>query len=179
MFPFRIRSMTLKVVAYGLVGVATCLLFCVQMIFAQGKLTKNTRAGQALLVDGYARSDNNCQGLDPPKITIDQPPEHGIVCWRRGDLLLKTTIESNFAHCLGRKIDGFHLIYLSHKDYTGSDHIRYTVQFPTTQYSVEVTLNVLPDRAKSSLAAPADTNASAGETPQPSGPIPPCPTPVS
>jgi hypothetical protein len=172
------RMMALRVVAYSLAAVATYLLLCVQ-IFAQGRLSKTTTAGQEVFVDGYARSDSHCQGLDPPQISIDQPPEHGIVCWRRGDLLLTTTVENNLAHCLGRNVNGFHVIYLSRSDYTGSDHIRYIVRFPTRQYSVEVTLNILPDRSKLSSAGPADTNASGGGTPQPSGLMPACTAPVS
>jgi hypothetical protein len=94
------------------------------------------------------------KGSPPPQITIDDPPEHGIICLRRGDLWLKATIENNLAHCLGKKVSGFHVIYIARKDYTGPDHVHYTVVFPTVQHSMDVTLNVWPDSSKTSVATP-------------------------
>jgi hypothetical protein len=169
----------IRVIAFGLVIVMLGLLPGAQTSFGQGRLSKATIAGHEVFVDGYARSDNNCQGLAPPQITIDDPPEHGIICLRRGDLWLKATIENNLAHCLGKKVSGFHVIYIARKDYTGPDHVHYTVVFPTVQHSMDVTLNVWPDSSKTSVATPGDISATIGETRQPSGPIPACPTLVS
>src|SRR5262249_20152520 len=87
---FTIRTMV-RVVAYGLVALAACLLLCAN-VYAQRQLSKAATAGRDTFLEGYSAADNNCQGLDPPEIIIDQPPEHGFVCLRRGDSLLKTTI---------------------------------------------------------------------------------------
>ena len=113
-------------------------------MYAQRQLSKAATAGRDTFLEGYSAADNNCQVLDPPEIIIDQPPEHGFVCLRRGDSLLKTTMENNLAHCLGKQVSGVHVIYVSHPDYSGADHVRYTVRFWTVRHSVDVTLKVLP-----------------------------------
>jgi hypothetical protein len=172
------RAMVLRLVAYGLVALATSLLPCANA-YAQRQLLKIVTAGHDVLVDGYARADNNCQGIDPPQIMIEQPPEHGTVCFRRDDLVLRTTMENNLVHCLGRKVSGFSVIYLSRRDYKGADRFRYTVRFPTVEHSIDVTLNVLPEWRASLMAVPADVSAAAGETRQRAGPIPACTALVS
>jgi len=53
-------------------------------ILAQTQLSKSTKAAHEVFLEGYARANNNCEAIDPPKINVDQPPEHGIVCLRRG-----------------------------------------------------------------------------------------------
>jgi hypothetical protein len=98
---------------------------------------------------------------------------------RRGDLRLNATIENNLAQCLGKKVNGFHIIYLAGKSYTGPDHVRYTVQFPTVQHSMDVTLNVWADRSKASGGPSANINAPTEEPQQAAGPIPTCPALVS
>jgi hypothetical protein len=164
------------VVAYGLVALATCLLPCTNA-YAQKQLSKAVTAGFYIVIEGYARTDSNCQAIDPPQFVIDQPPEHGTVCVRRGDVLVRSIVENNLTHCLGRKVSGVHVVYLPRRDHRGADHVRYTVRFPTVRHSLDVTLDVLPERP--ALSLPADISAPAGETRQPAGPMPACTALVS
>ena len=64
--------MTLRTAALSLLAIPIGLLLCAQAS-GQGHLTKTAIAGKEIFVDGYARSDSNCQGLEPPQITIDDP----------------------------------------------------------------------------------------------------------
>jgi hypothetical protein len=146
--------------------------------FAQVKLSKSTSAGRAVHLQGYARSDPSCAGLDPPEILIEQPPQHGIVCLRRDKMMLDGTIENNLKHCLGRIINGFFVTYLPRRGYVGSDHVLYTVRFPTTQHMVQFDVKVLPFRP-GSFAEPKDISDPIDEKVQMPGPIPLCAVPVS
>jgi hypothetical protein len=147
-------------------------VFC-PSICAQEQLSKAVRAAHDIFLRGYARSNNDCEALDPPDIVIDRPPEHGIVCLRRGNLKLQRTVENNLVHCLGKKVIGVHVIYVAQNGYVGKDSVLYTVRFPTVQHSVEATLMVLPNDGKVPARMPADNPL------QTTGLAPSCPALVS
>jgi hypothetical protein len=170
--PFDVASV------YLVVGV-TCFLVLSLPVLAQVRLSKSTKAAHELFLQGYAQTDSNCASVEPPAINLDQPPEHGIVCSRRGYLYLRNVEDGNLAHCLRRKAFGVHVLYLPRKGYAGKDEVRYTVQFPGTQHKVQVNLTVLPDEPQSRTAVPGDISAPDNEIPQLSGPIPVCTALVS
>jgi hypothetical protein len=146
---------------------------------AQVQLSKSTKAAHDVFLEGYARTNSKCESIDPPSVFVDQPPEHGIVCSRSADLLLRKTVENDLAHCLSRRAHGIHVIYLPHRGYAGPDKVRYTVKFPTTQHTVEVNLTVLPDDPQSRTVVPADISAPIGDSAQKPGPLPVCAALVS
>jgi hypothetical protein len=146
---------------------------------AQVQLWKTTKAAHDVFLDGYARTNNKCESIDPPTIYVDQPPKHGIVCSRNGDLLLRKTVENDLSHCLSKRAHGIHVIYLPRKGYAGPDTVRYTVRFPTVQHTVDVVLTVLPDDSQPRDVAPADISAPIGDVSQMPGPLPVCAALVS
>jgi hypothetical protein len=137
--------------------------------FAQTKLSVNVLASFDAELQGYSRTNSNCEAIDPPEIRIYRPPEHGIVCLRHAERLkLQSTLENNFAHCLGKRVSGVVVVYLPAGGYAGSDKVSYTVVFPTIQRKVEVALTVLADQIKEQKSAATTA------TRQSSGPIPDC-----
>jgi hypothetical protein len=147
-------------------------------LLAQVQLTKSTKAAHEVFLEGYARTDNKCESIDPPTVYVDKPPKHGIVCSKNADLLLRKTVENDLSHCLRRKAHGIHVIYVPSKGYAGPDTVRYTVRFPTTQHTVDVILTVLPDAPEPGKSTPADTGAM-GLVSQMPGPLPVCAALVS
>ena len=160
-----------------LTGASLYVVLCAPAL-AQMKLAKSTSAGRAVHLQGYARADPRCEGLDPPGITIEQPPEHGIVCLRRDKMRLNNVLENSHKHCLGRIIVGFFVTYLPHRSYVGDDRVLYTVRFPTVQHVVQFDLKVLPYQS-GRFTEPKDISDPIDEKPQMPGPIPLCAVPVS
>jgi hypothetical protein len=156
---------------------ATVSALCVQSI-AQVQHSKSTKAAHDVFLEGYARTDNKCESIDPPTVYVDRPPKHGIVCSRNGSLLLRKTAENDLSHCLNRRAQGIHVIYVPRKGYAGPDAVRYTVRFPTTQHTVDVILTVLPDDPQTRKSMPADGDA-IGFISQTPGPLPVCANLVS
>jgi hypothetical protein len=165
------RYVTLLFVAS--IGMAFC-----GPVVAQVKLWKTTSAGRALNLQGYARADRSCTGLDPPGITIEVPPEHGVVCLRRDKMKLDSVIENDLKHCLGHVISGFFVTYLPRRAYVGSDQVIYSVRFPTKEHMVQFDLQVLPYQP-GAIAEPKDISDPIDEKAQMPGPIPACTVPVS
>ena len=161
-----------------LVIAAGCLVLCSPLL-AQVQLSKTVRAAQDSFIEGYVRRDTTCKPLDPPQLVIEQPPEHGIVCYKLADVLTQKPIGNNYTQCLGKKISGIHVRYLARGGYTGPDHVLYIVVFPDVRHKVEVNLNVLPAKPNSSVNVPADISEPADEKPQLSGPMPSCTVLVS
>ncbi len=144
--------------------VSTLGLFAVGVpALGQVQLSKSTKSAHDVFLEGYARVDNKCESIDPPGVTVDEPPEHGIGCSRHADVWMRNIVENNLPQCLHRKALGIHVIYLPRKGYIGPDKVRYTVQFPTVQHTVEVNLTVLPGEPQSHTVVPADISAPLAE----------------
>ena len=163
----------LRIASVTLSGLA---LLCVPTS-AQVLLARTTKATHNVFIEGYARTDDKCESIDPPTVYVDKPPKHGIVCFRSADLRLRTTVENNLAHCLGRSAHGIHVIYAPRAGYAGPDTVRYTVRFPKTQHTVDVILTVLPDDRQPSGATPGGPFI--GDVSQTPGPLPVCTALVS
>ena len=152
---------------------------CAPAVAQDQHITKTVRAAHDVVLEGYARTNPSCDGIEPPALYLDKPPDHGLVCFRIGDMKLHAAIVGNLTQCLGRKIRGVSVVYLSGSEYTGPDDLRYTVVFPEARHGVFVDLTVLPGRPNSPDAVPADISAPASAAPQSSGPIPACTALVS
>lgn len=160
-------------------AVAT-VLGCGSTVLAQdAHLVKTTRAGHAVIILGYARSDQNCEGITPPVLYLDKPAEHGTVCWRPGKLKLREAIVGNLTQCLGRDIRGVNVVYFPRWKYVGSDGLQYTVEFPNARHRVEVSMTVLTDGSSSPDSPFADMGEPVGDDSQSPGPMPECAASVS
>jgi|ERR1700756_1958469 hypothetical protein len=147
--------------------------------FAQVQLWKTTSASHDVVIEGYARTNNKCESIDPPTVYVDRPPMHGIVCSKNGELLLRKTVENDLSHRLSKRAQGIQVVYLPRKGYVGSDTVRYTVRFPTAQHAVEVLLTVLAGGLQSPGVAPPSIDDPASDVRQTPGPLPVCPALVS
>jgi hypothetical protein len=163
-------------------GILTAIGFlsCCSLAAAQDQhLTKTTEAAKAVSILGYSRSNQSCEGIEPPALYLDKPPDHGTICFRPGNIKLSEAIVGGLTHCLGRTIRGVSVIYLPRWGYIGPDDVRYTVVFPQARQSVYVDLTVLSSQSGSSGAVPPDISAPAMESPQSPGPMPACTALVS
>jgi|HubBroStandDraft_6_1064221.scaffolds.fasta_scaffold132228_2 hypothetical protein len=145
----------------------------------QEVVVKSGKADHEIPLTGHSRFDRNCAALEPPPVSLDQPPAHGTVCLRAANTRLAYVLPGAATKCLGQKVMGVRVIYLPRFHYTGSDMVRYTVRFPDAQVKVEVDLTVLPNDRPSSDQIPGDVSAPAGAAQQQSGPIAACAALVS
>jgi hypothetical protein len=137
-------------------------------------LAKTAKADHEVSILSYARSNQECDGIEPPKLYLDKPPEHGVVCFRPSQVRLQNTVVGNLTQCLGRKIRGVTIVYRSATKYRGSDEIRYTVIFPELSHHVDVDLTVEPDQSNVSDTSLREINGPAEEGSQSQGPMPAC-----
>jgi hypothetical protein len=164
-------------------GFAVALIFALlpsTSVRAQDQhLAKTVKAGHAASISGYARSNGECEGVEPPGLYVDTPPQHGIVCFRTSKIMLREAIVGNLTYCVGRKIGGVTVVYLPRWKYVGADTTRYSVVFPEARRNIDVDLTVVPDRPDSPDQVPADINGPAVESSQSPGPMPRCTALVS
>jgi hypothetical protein len=158
---------------------AACVLCCLAVpVWAQNevlqrKTLKSGKAGHEMTLGGHVRIDRNCLSIGVPRIDLEQPPAHGIMCLRPADVPLQYLVGNAPSSCLGRKAAGVRVFYRSYDGYTGKDEARYTVRFPRSQVNVDVDLTIVPDeRPPISGVPPADgVPAEEAQTP---GPMPAC-----
>ena len=157
----------------GAVGFVVAIYF--PPAYAEGEhLTKVTKAGHDIAILSYARSNQNCEGIEPPGLYLDEPPKHGIVCFRHSKVKLQNAVVGNLTQCLGQSIRGVTIYYFPRSKYVGPDELRYTVIFPEKRHGVYAELTVIRDSADDGSVA-----ASPMEYAQPTGPIPVCSPAVS
>jgi hypothetical protein len=176
--PFR-RNLRWYVVLAGSGAIAFLLLGFGSVVADNQRLVIRARAAHDAVITGYARSNSSCDAIEPPELYLEKPPAHGTVCFRTGNVQLRAVIVGNLAQCLGRKVRGAIVVYLSHLGYAGSDNLRYTVIFPDARHSVEVDVDVQSDRSNRSEAPSAGTGAPISQAPQLPGQMPRCAALVS
>lgn len=137
----------------GIGCVLMTLLVCSRALAQDQHLTRTTVADRQVTILGYARSNPACEGVDPPSLYVDNPPEHGNLCYRESKVKLQEAIVGNLTHCVGRQIPGIVVIYVPQSGYTGPDSMRYTVIFPQARHVVFVDVMVTPGEVKSRNAA--------------------------
>ncbi len=145
---------------------------------AQSHVSKSTTARHELSIGGYARTNRNCEGVNLPEVHLDQAPEHGVLCLRRGNVRLKIMFGPDLQQCVDKRTSGVHIIYRARAGYSGADKVRYTVRFPKAQHSVDVDLTIHPDVSPSDRALK-DRDAPVDDNGQPLGSIPECSALVS
>jgi hypothetical protein len=120
----------------------------------------------------------DCSPVPPPAFDLEVPPSHGIVCLRPTNYPIGFTW-GLMDHCLGKKGSGVNVIYLPRHGYAGADTLRYTMLAPVYPEKITVNLTIVRDVPALPGAVPADISSPANDTPQSSGPIPPCSALVS
>ena len=158
---------------------AACILCCLAVpVWAQNevlqrKTLKTGKAGHEMTLSGHVRIDRNCLSIGVPRIDLQQPPAHGIMCLTAGGCAAAISgrqCSKQLSRAQGRRVRVF---YRSYDGYTGKDEARYTVRFPRSQVNVDVDLTIVPDeRPPISGVLPADgVPAEEAQTP---GPMPAC-----
>jgi hypothetical protein len=139
----------------------------------QRKISRTGKANHEAILSGHVRLDRNCASLGAPQINLEQPPAHGVMCLRAGNVRLQYLVGNAPANCLGGKAAGVRVVYRPHDGYTGKDEARYIVQFPKARVTVDVDLTIVPDdRPSPNGEAPAGS-IPAEETQKP-GLVPAC-----
>jgi hypothetical protein len=91
---------------------AACVLCCLAVpVWAQNevlqrKTLKTGKAGHEMTLGGHVRIDRNCLSIGVPRIDLEQPPAHGIMCLRPADVPLQYLVGNAPSSCLGRKAAG-------------------------------------------------------------------------
>src|ERR1700753_3375249 len=79
----------------GIMWVMSGVLVCSPAWAQDQHLARTTKADRGINILGYARANQNCEGIDPPSLFLDKPPDHGSVCFRPSRIKLKEAIVGN------------------------------------------------------------------------------------
>jgi hypothetical protein len=132
------------------------------------------QADRAILVREHAGWNADCDAIAHPALYLDEPPRHGRVCARTGDITIRSLYVGTESQCIGRQVHGVRLVYRPDAGFVGDDGMRYAVQYPSVRRAVSVTVTVsagaaaAPDAVRSAISAPTP------QTRQTSGPVPAC-----
>lgn len=127
-------------------------------------------AGEPSEIGHHARWDLVCEALAAPRLTLERAPGHGRICVSKGDVRLVVSRSHAGMNCIGKSIEGVHVIYSPRSDFAGIDTVRYGLDVPEGHVSFEVSIMIKLGRMKSSSVSTA-----AGDDARPPGPIPECP----
>lgn len=128
-------------------------------------------------IGGFARESTRCETVIPA-LHLDDPPQHGSVCYRIEELDKRAAKWSSgppgLKGCPNQYVIGVRIFYTSRAGHVGHDRLRYRAAVRPIQ------IRVVNIRIHSPVGdSPLDAASSKFEVPQSRGPIPPCSTPVS
>jgi hypothetical protein len=105
------------------------LSLCVQ---AQETFRKRrtTTMGREVLIDTHSRHRIDCSSAGAPLFTLTQPPEHGSVDVREGQVIAKPTAVGT-GDCTGTPIRGILVYYTPADGYAGKDAFTYDLRLGT------------------------------------------------
>lgn len=171
---FRMKrgSKWLSAMVVGLV--ASAGLFAARSQAAVERVTHVTTAGKAAEIGHHARWNANCDSAAAPRLSIEQPPAHGRLCVVPGPIRPVMSRSGVGLNCVGRTIEGVHVVYSPHAAFTGIDTLRYGLDAPEGHVSRDVSIMIEPAGGSPASA----TTAVTGDVQDP-GPMPECPHPVS
>ncbi len=157
-------------------GYAVCAatLWAAVALAATESATNSTTAGEAAEIGHHARWNTKCESLAAPRVTIEQPPGHGRVCLSEGPVQPEMSRSGVALNCVGKTVQGLHVVYSPHREFTGVDTLRYGLDAPEGHVSrdVSIVIRPAPGSFEPGLAAGAEVQAP--------GPMPECPPrPVS
>jgi hypothetical protein len=136
------------------------------------KLKNTTTAAKELRVHGYVRTDETCEGKEPPEVDLNVPPMGGTACVRPGTVRLHHVSSDRIQHCIGKRVSGVIVIYIPFGGFTGLDTMQYTVRTRSSQtYEAEITVEAGEAKATGASSAPSEL--------QRAGPMPACAALVS
>jgi hypothetical protein len=101
---------------------------------------KETRAGEAVLVRGFAEFDSGCHLKHVQRIIIAGPPSHGTVETRPGNVVIGPNWVGA-GHCEGTTLRGVQVFYVPGPGFTGTDRFSLDVGYSrgrTVRADVEV-----------------------------------------
>ncbi|HEV7575865.1 MAG TPA: hypothetical protein VGO85_07460 [Caldimonas sp.] len=101
---------------------------------------KETRAGEAVLVRGFAEFDSRCRLKHVQRIVIANAPSHGTVETRPGNVVIGPNWVGA-GHCEGTTLRGVQVFYVPGPDFTGTDRFSLDVGYSrgrTVRADVEV-----------------------------------------
>lgn len=101
---------------------------------------KETRAGEAVMVRGFAEFDSACRLKHVQRIVVASAPAHGTVETRPGDVVVGPNWVGA-ARCEGTKLRGVQVFYVPAPGFTGADHFLLDIGYSrgrTVRADVEV-----------------------------------------
>src|SRR5450432_3871290 len=95
-----------------LVMLAAAILFglAVGAYADEVRLSRAAANGYPYAIEGYSWVDPNCELSQLPPLNLDEPPKHGIVCYKIQDGLAKPPFAK--PSCAGRMVKGATMYYL-------------------------------------------------------------------
>jgi hypothetical protein len=149
---------------------AAVVLVAASQASAESTTVKRTaKAGYETPIWVHARWDKNCEVVRPLILHLDEPPRHGIVCAKVEQITIKSIYKGAARHCIGRRISGIRVYYLSKLDYAGRDEFKYTARYLPLQRTIQI--NVIRADKRDRRVVPPDIAANERQEP---GPIPAC-----
>lgn len=183
----RLSPMISQVQLRSIKGIAAFVMLAVCLSTSCGateplkQLSRSGMSGQPIYLGGYMRIDKSCDGLNLPKAVLDVPPAHGTLCYEirqitRPKLTKPVNMFGNpwlYPQCVGRRVRGIGVMYVSAAGYAGPDTLKYKINFGKAEawLQVDATVNVRAGEANLAKGAPL---VETPRSPQQLGPIPRC-----
>lgn len=146
----------------------------------RNNLSLQAFSGFVRTIGGVTTEGRDCEAI-LPKLELEEPPEHGVVCFRIEELARRDAAYSDSPPnpgCTNRSLTGVRILYVNKAGYVGNDRLRYRI-VATPSIIRNVSLDIQHWTGTQPGAETADTAGIKIETPQPRGPIPPCSPPIS
>jgi hypothetical protein len=128
----------------------------------------NATSGEDTVIRIGVRFDSECNIIGVPDFVLEQPPSHGHVCIREGDVTPTNAMHGKHQYCLNRRVKGRQLVYRSQTGFSGFDSLVYRMILLEGTRLTQTTIKV---------QGPALTSGefpTSSFTPQNPGPVPEC-----
>ncbi len=99
-------------------------------------------SGVPAVIGEHARWNELCRALDAPPVILERPAVQGSVCVRHDLITSIQTRSGRAANCIGRRLNGVLVIYRPRPGFSGTDTLRYGLDFPEGRVSREITIDI-------------------------------------
>jgi hypothetical protein len=106
------------------------------------KLKTTIQSGHELVINQHAWWNRDCSMWDLPHVHLEKAPKLGEVCARIADVKVRQNAFGSGAHCIGRTVQGVHIVYHAQHGAVGVDDLRYAAQFGINRRTIGVTIDV-------------------------------------
>ena len=99
-------------------------------------------SGVSSVIGEHARWNELCRALDAPLVILERASLHGSICVRHDLVTSIQTRSGRAANCIGRRLNGVLIVYRPKPGFSGTDTLRYGLEFPEGVVSREISIDI-------------------------------------